>query len=364
MRDAGIRGEARAQRRHRVERLERGGVAAELDERVARDAVVERRRRRDRVRLAAEHERLGEAVARERERAEAARREEVVAARAGARGAGPAPTSCSRRGRRSRGRAAGRRGRAGRATATSSGLARSAAWSFATVAMVLLPPAEKPAASWPLAAAGTTAGLGVAAELSWKTPPSRSAIAVRLAAAAPSISLVRLTLLLLVGRGAGGASGRAPLPLVAVERLGHLVALVGRRDVRERAARAARRSRRRRRRAGCSGSCSAARTRRSGTCRSPGAMARSSMSTTSSPSRRPFGKPQRSASSTASRSGAAADAVPPGHAPLTPGLIAVFRRSRSDWVVPVKFSPGTPVRRISDEVGAAGLVDRCSAPPT
>ena len=77
-------------------------VAAELDERVADDAVVARRRRRDRVRAAAEHERLAEAVPRERERAEAARREQVARREAQRPRAAPRRTSCSRSGRRSR----------------------------------------------------------------------------------------------------------------------------------------------------------------------------------------------------------------------------------------------------------------------
>src|SRR5947208_699185 len=51
--DPGIRGKARLHARHRVEGLEGGGVAAELDERVADDAVVASRRRRDRVSVAA-----------------------------------------------------------------------------------------------------------------------------------------------------------------------------------------------------------------------------------------------------------------------------------------------------------------------
>ena len=63
---------------HRVERLEALAVAPELDERVADHAVVARRRRRDRPRAAAERERLAEAVPRERERAEAAGRDQVA----------------------------------------------------------------------------------------------------------------------------------------------------------------------------------------------------------------------------------------------------------------------------------------------
>ena len=62
----------------RVEGAEALAVAAELDERVADDAVVPCRRRRDRLGAAAERERVAEAVARERERAEAARRDQVV----------------------------------------------------------------------------------------------------------------------------------------------------------------------------------------------------------------------------------------------------------------------------------------------
>ena len=180
VRDAGVRGEAGPQRRHRVEGLEGRGVAAELDERVAGDAVVERRRRRDRVGLAAEHERVGETVARERERAEAARRDEVVWREA------------------ERARQDLLRLRVvGRVTGLASpllvgepeqaerldvapGSSASVAWSFATMASVL-PPAEKPACELrPRATAARAAGLGVAADSSWKTPPSESATAVRL----------------------------------------------------------------------------------------------------------------------------------------------------------------------------------------
>ena len=76
--DPGIRGKARLDARHRVESLEGGVVAAELDERIADDAVVASGRRRDRMRAAPEHEGLTKAVAGERQRAEAAGRDQVA----------------------------------------------------------------------------------------------------------------------------------------------------------------------------------------------------------------------------------------------------------------------------------------------
>ena len=94
-------------------------------------------------------------------------------------------------------------------------------------------------------------------------------------------------------------------------------------------------------------SCWEGRTPRSGTCRTPAR----------SPAARCRRRRRRAGGRSGSRRGrrqapqavrSRAEAEPPGHAPLTPGLSAVFRRSRSDWVSPVKFSPGTPVSRISE----------------
>ena len=76
--DPGVRGKARLDARHRVEGPEGRGVTAELDEGVADDAVVACGRRRDRVGAASEHERLKEAMPGERERAEAAGRDQVA----------------------------------------------------------------------------------------------------------------------------------------------------------------------------------------------------------------------------------------------------------------------------------------------
>ena len=78
VRDPRVGGEAGPEARQPVEGRERLAVAAELDERIADDAVAPRGRGRERNRPTAERERLAEAMPRERERAEAARREEVV----------------------------------------------------------------------------------------------------------------------------------------------------------------------------------------------------------------------------------------------------------------------------------------------
>ena len=103
------------QRGHRVERLESLVVAPELDERIADHAVVARRRGRDRARAAAKRERFAEAVPRERERAEAAGRDQVVRREAQRPAKNLVGLRCSRSGRPSRVPAAGRRGRARRA---------------------------------------------------------------------------------------------------------------------------------------------------------------------------------------------------------------------------------------------------------
>ena len=85
------------------------------------------------------------------------------------------------------------------------------------------------------------------------------------------------------------------------------------------------------------GSGSAARATHSGRRRSP-PRRRRSMSTMSSSSLRPFGKPARSPFRTPSRSPSPTPAV---------GAMPVFRRRRSAFVGPVKLSPGTPVRRMA-----------------
>ena len=78
VRDARVRREARLQPRHRVERAERIGVAAELEERVSDDAVAPRRRRRERERAPTGRERVAEAVPGELERAERADGDQIA----------------------------------------------------------------------------------------------------------------------------------------------------------------------------------------------------------------------------------------------------------------------------------------------
>ena len=280
------------------------------------------------MRAAAERERLAEAVPRERERAEAAGREQV--ARREAQRAAQHLV-----GLRVVGRVAGLArpllvGEPERVERVHVVAARAQlAWSFAICVAVSVRPAG--------CAAGDRGRSSPCGE-PCRAPPRSRAVAVS-PAAAPPISNLRAFMPLLQPGRRGPPAGRAPPS--SGRRLGHLVALVRRRDVRERVARTTRRSRPRRRRAGCSGSCSAARTRRSGTCRSPARSPAARCRRRRPPSRRPFGKPQRSASSTASRSGAAGLAVPPGQAPFDAGLDRrVQPRAGRTASGPVKFRPG------------------------
>ena len=92
---------------------------------------------------------------------------------------------------------------------------RSLAWSLPTAAAVLLPPAEKPAWNWAVAAGDSIDGLVVAEELSRKMPPSSSTTAVAAATLAPAVHFIRLTSGSLLWPEAGGLpAGRPPAPFL------------------------------------------------------------------------------------------------------------------------------------------------------
>ena len=80
VRDAGVGGEARLHGRHPVERREGLAIAAELDQRVADDAVGPRGERRAASSCATEGERAAEVVADESQVAQPERRARVVRA--------------------------------------------------------------------------------------------------------------------------------------------------------------------------------------------------------------------------------------------------------------------------------------------
>ena len=211
----------------------------------------------------------------EGERAEAARREQVVRGEARGRAAAPRPTSGSSSGPRSRGRAAGRRGRAGRGLRRRTGFGAQLrlqpgdqARRVAGPARVAGEPARKPGASGRRRAAAAGRRRRVAEDTAEQERRAPSGPPT----AAPSIS--RLAPQHRFSFSRGGGARRLAEPLHRLVRhascwLGHLVALVRGGDVRERV----------RERLvvrvdavperGCSGSGSAGRTHRSGTCRSP-----------------------------------------------------------------------------------------------
>src|SRR5580765_1400978 len=103
---------------------------------------------------------------------------------------------------------------------------RTAAWASATAPAVLVGASR---------VAAVRSGAGLAVDESRNAPPNRSAIAVRPAAAAPNINLLRLTCSPSAGaEGPAGWPGPSTVLWNHVELLGHLVALVRRRDIRER----------------------------------------------------------------------------------------------------------------------------------
>ena len=235
-------------------------VAAELDERVAEDAV-RRSARRAQLRRPA---RPSSSASRKRWREARAPRGRVVASRsspgsAHARAREHAARRAGRSsGRRSRGPAAGRRARAGRATRRRRIAPRPRPRAAGRRLAVL--PGEKPARSRPAASGGPRLRRGTAARRSTRpqrTPPSSAGDDAASGATAPPspILFVRVIALLSWSAGGGGPGLAGPRRRGCYGVLGlrRPVAvrepLVRERDVRERRADRSGRSRSRRRRA-------------------------------------------------------------------------------------------------------------------